>query len=113
MKNYYDQGGCYPQRPKAEVDNTLRDLQNSSYPTKFFSKEKLNVFRKRFRSSARKKDGTLSVYKIHLRVAIDRFLRSLLLNKPFSTISEPAFTETNKALDHLEKTREKQAALLT
>ena len=29
-----EQGGCYPQRPKAEVDNTLRDLQNSSYPTK-------------------------------------------------------------------------------
>ena len=26
--------GGYPQRPKAEVDNTLRDLQNSSYPTK-------------------------------------------------------------------------------
>ena len=34
MKNSEDQGGCYPQRPKAEVDNTLRDLQNSSYPTK-------------------------------------------------------------------------------
>ena len=34
MKNSVDQGGCYPQRPKAEVDNTLRDLQNSSYPTK-------------------------------------------------------------------------------
>ena len=34
MKNSADQGGCYPQRPKAEVDNTLRDLQNSSYPTK-------------------------------------------------------------------------------
>ena len=34
MKNSTDQGGCYPQRPKAEVDNTLRDLQNSSYPTK-------------------------------------------------------------------------------
>ena len=34
MKNAADQGGCYPQRPKAEVDNTLRDLQNSSYPTK-------------------------------------------------------------------------------
>ena len=28
------QGGCCPQRPKAEVDNILRDLQNSSYPTK-------------------------------------------------------------------------------
>ena len=34
MKNSADHGGCYPQRPKAEVDNTLRDLQNSSYPTK-------------------------------------------------------------------------------
>ena len=34
MKNSEDQGGCYPQRPKAEVDNTLRALQNSSYPTK-------------------------------------------------------------------------------
>ena len=33
-KNSADQGGCYPQRPKAEVDNTLRDLQNSSYPKK-------------------------------------------------------------------------------
>ena len=34
MKNYADQGECYPQRPEAEVDNTLRDLQNSSCPTK-------------------------------------------------------------------------------
>ena len=34
MKNSADQGGCYPQRPKAEVDNTLRDLQNSSYHMK-------------------------------------------------------------------------------
>ena len=34
MKNSADQRGCYPQRPKAEVDNTLLDLQNSSYPTK-------------------------------------------------------------------------------
>ena len=25
MKNSVDQGGCYPQRPKAEVDNILRD----------------------------------------------------------------------------------------
>ena len=38
MKNSADQGVCYPprpypQRPKAEMDNTLRDLQNSSYPT--------------------------------------------------------------------------------
>ena len=34
MKNSADQRGCYPQRPQAEVDKTLRDLQNSSYPTK-------------------------------------------------------------------------------
>ena len=34
MKNSADQRRCYPQRSKAEVDNTLRDLQNSSYPTK-------------------------------------------------------------------------------
>ena len=34
MKNSADQGGCYPQRPKAELDNTPRDLQNSSYSTK-------------------------------------------------------------------------------
>ena len=34
MKNSAEQGGCYPQRPKAKVDNTIRDLQNSSYPTK-------------------------------------------------------------------------------
>ena len=32
MKNSADRGGCYPPRPKAEVDNTLRDLQNSSCP---------------------------------------------------------------------------------
>ena len=29
MKNSADQGGCYPQRPKAEMDNTFRDLQKS------------------------------------------------------------------------------------
>ena len=34
MKNEADRGGCYPQSPKAEVDNTIPDLLNSSYPTK-------------------------------------------------------------------------------
>ena len=28
-----DLGGCYPPWPSASVDNTLLDLQNSSYPT--------------------------------------------------------------------------------
>ena len=43
MKNSAGRGECYPP-PKAEVDNTLRDLQNSSYPTKaelYYSLEKL------------------------------------------------------------------------
>ena len=34
MKNSAGQGRCYPLRPKAKAGNTLRDLQNSSYPTK-------------------------------------------------------------------------------
>ena len=34
MKNSADQGGCNPKKPEAEVDNTPRDLQNSSYPSK-------------------------------------------------------------------------------
>ena len=34
MKNSAGRGGCYPPRPKTEVDNILRDLQNYSYPTK-------------------------------------------------------------------------------
>ena len=29
-----DQGGCYPLRVMASVDHTLRDLNNSLYPTK-------------------------------------------------------------------------------
>ena len=31
MKNCGDRGGCYPSRPWAEADNTLRDLHNTSY----------------------------------------------------------------------------------
>ena len=34
-----------------------------------------------------------------IRAAIDRFLRSPPHNKPFSIISDPAFTEANKVLD--------------
>ena len=58
MKNSADQGGCYPLRPKAEVDNILRDLQNSSYPTKaefnncFIIHSKYFSFLKQFRHFA-------------------------------------------------------------
>ena len=34
VKNYIDRGGCYPPRLKAELDNILRDLHNSSHHTK-------------------------------------------------------------------------------
>ena len=34
MKNSADRGGCYQPQPSALEDNTLRDPQNSSYPTK-------------------------------------------------------------------------------
>ena len=34
MKNYADRGGCCPPRLKAEVENILRDLHNSSHHTK-------------------------------------------------------------------------------
>ena len=34
VKNYGNRGGCYPSRPKAEADNTVRDLHNSSCVTK-------------------------------------------------------------------------------
>ena len=34
MKNSAGREGCYPPRPKAEVDKILQDLQNSSYHMK-------------------------------------------------------------------------------
>ena len=74
-----------------------------SKPTEEMSQEELNVFRKSFCTSAGNRDGTLSVLQkfineIHLRAAIDRFLRTLPLNKPFSTISDLAFTEAKKSI---------------
>ena len=48
IKNSGDQGGCYPQSPKAGVDNTLRDLQNSSYPTKAKFNNCFMIHSKRF-----------------------------------------------------------------
>ena len=37
MKNSADLRGFYPPGLKAEVDNTLLDLQNFSYPTQPYS----------------------------------------------------------------------------
>ena len=54
-----------------------------------------------FYSSARKEDGTYykSSSTKSIRAAIDRLLRSPPHNKPFSIISDSAFTEANKVLD--------------
>jgi len=40
------------------------------------------------------------INELYLRAAIDRFLRSPPLNKLFSIISDPAFTEAKKVLGH-------------
>ena len=50
MKNFAELEGCYPSRPSASVDNTLLDLQNSSYPAQphsiiaKYNVEKVTVF---------------------------------------------------------------------
>ena len=51
MKNYADQGGCYPPKLKAEADNTLRDLHNSSYHTKAEFNNCFIIHSKYFQSS--------------------------------------------------------------
>ena len=51
MKNYADRGGCYPPKPKAEADNTLRDLHNSSYHTKAEFNNCFIIHSKYFQSS--------------------------------------------------------------
>ena len=66
-----------------------------SNPIKEMSKKKeLNVFSEEVLHVCGKErwhDVSLQklINEIHLRVVIDRFLRSLLLNKPFSVISDP------------------------
>ena len=67
MKNSADQwkeGVIHTsQRPKAEVDNTFRDLQNSSYPTKAVFSGVL----------ARDKKWQLPCLKLHARASERRF----------------------------------------
>ena len=59
MKSSAGRGGCYPPRPKAEVDNILRDLQNSSYPTKAEFNNCFTIHSKNFQTvKQRKSDGT-------------------------------------------------------
>ena len=51
MKYYADRRGSYPPKPKAEADNTLRDLHNSSYHTKAEFNNCFIIHSKYFQSS--------------------------------------------------------------
>ena len=63
MKNSAGRGGCCPPRPEAEVDNILRDLQNSSYPTKAEFNNCFIIYSKYFQTfKQRKSDGTKGVF---------------------------------------------------
>ena len=87
-----------------------------SKPIEEMSKE-LNVFHKSFCICKEERWHTVSLQtftnETHLRAAIDRFLCSLPLNKPFSVISDPAFTEANKALEQLQKIKNGQLCQAT
>ena len=62
---------------------------------------------------ARKKDGTYykSSSTKSIRAVIDHFLHLPPHNKPFSIISDPAFTEANKVLDTFVKDLRKTGKL--
>ena len=65
----------------------------------------------KFYLSARRRDGTFYNKKslTAIRAALDRHLRSPPLNKPFSIIGDPLFTEANKSLSNYLKTLSKRA----
>ena len=63
MKNSSGRGGCYPPRPQASVNNIVRDLQNSSYPTKAEFNNCFIIHSKYFQTvEKRKSDGTKGVF---------------------------------------------------
>ena len=86
-------------------------------PIEEISKEELNFFWRGFaRLRARKIAQSLYKSSSEWNPSETRHWsfpsRSMPLNKPFSFISDPAFThEANKALEHLQKTSEKLATL--
>ena len=72
--------------------------------------QQLNKCLQRFYLSARRRDGTFYNKKslTAIRAALDRHLRSPPLNKPFSIIGDPLFTEANKTLSNYLKTLSKR-----
>ena len=91
MKNSAGRGGCYPPRPKAEVDNILRDLQkNSSYSTKAELNNCFNYYS----------------FKVFSSLKLLNLLAAIFLLNKNNTISSPAFF--GQRLNNLQR-----AALLT
>ena len=77
MKNSEDLGECYPPRPSwitpsASVDNTLLDLQNSSYPTQPHSILLNIIIQSRY---FRK----VSYYQIDTKIALIYYLHEMFL----------------------------------
>ena len=68
MKNSARRRGCYPPRPKAEVDNILRDLQNSSYSTKAEFNNCFIIHSKYFQTLK----GALLLTILHLSILFSR-----------------------------------------
>ena len=63
MNNSAGRGRCHPLRPEASVDNILRDLQNSSYPTKAEFNNCFIIHSKYFQTvKQRKSDGKKGVF---------------------------------------------------
>ena len=63
--------GCYPPRPSASVDNTLLDLQNSSYPTQPHSIIAKYILKQWIALKAR------SDWLVKLRISFAFYLRQL------------------------------------
>jgi len=85
MKNSPGQGECYLPRLKAEVDNILQDLQNSSYPMKaeIFSSLKL----------VNSKNRVVVVRSEHREIMVDTDYFFDVSFKTFRLVLEPSSVE--------------------
>ena len=112
MKNSADQGECYPQRPKDEVDNILRDLQNSSYPSRaefnncfIFHSKYLPVLKKFLVISLFVFSGTKRFNNLQRAALLTAFLRhrfnilqrAALLTSWFNTVGQQQLVMVNYA----------------
>ena len=80
MKNSADLGECYPLRPSASVDNTLLDLQNSSY-----SNQPHSIIAKSLNDDLHRFNITLTVLSLYTPWScnIDVLIQIILNKKSF------------------------------